>query len=428
MTFQIAVVLGILAFMIVALLGNLFPYGVTGMLCCVALVIFGIFDIPQAFSGLSSSTTIMVACMIVVASTLGKTSIVGKLRGAMTRLQTKHGSILILMIFAILIPLSQLMGQMACLSIMLLFAQTLDEDSEISPGRIFFVLAVLNCFWVSRIPIGMGAAMPGIINAFYEGMVDPSDLLGFADYLKIGIIPSIVGTVYAFFCYRMVPKTRIQSEQAAKNHEQIELPKGHEALILLVFLAVTAGFMFQKRIGNNITNIIPAAGVLALIVFKVLPLQEAVKTLTSDTIWMVAGMQAMSNALSSTGVGELIGKAVLKILGSNPSGLVVLIVFAVIAAVMTNFLSNMGTMAVLCPIAASTALAGGMNVKTVVLVTAAAAWLTAFVMPTGSSAAIMAYGTGNHNPLKTMRFTLPLVVLLLVSLIISANIFYPIYG
>ena len=103
------------------------------MLCCVALVIFGIFDIPQAFSGLSSSTTIMVACMIVVASTLGKTSIVGKLRGAMTRLQTKHGSILILMIFAILIPLSQLMGQMACLSIMLLFAQTLDEDSEISP-------------------------------------------------------------------------------------------------------------------------------------------------------------------------------------------------------------------------------------------------------------------------------------------------------
>lgn len=171
-----------------------------------------------------------------------------------------------------------------------------------------------------------------------------------------------------------------------------------------------------------------AAGVLALIIFKVLPLQEAVKTLTSDMIWMVAGMQVMSNALSSTGVGELIGKAVLKILGSNPSGLVVLIVFTVIATVMTNFLSNIGTMAVLCPIAASTALAGGMNVKAVVLVTAAAAWLTAFVMPTGSSAAIMAYGTGNHNPLKTMRFTLPLVVLLLVSLIISANIFYPIYG
>ena len=97
----------------------------------------------------------------------------------------------------------------------------------------------------------------------------------------------------------------------------------------------------------------------------------------------------------------------LKILGSNPSGLTVVIVFCLVATVMTNFMNNMGTMSVLIPIAAS-------------------AWMMAFVLPTGSSAAIMGFGMGNHNPLKTMKFTLPLIAILVVSLIISASIFYPI--
>ena len=116
----------------------------------------------------------------------------------------------------------------------------------------------------------------------------------------------------------------------------------------------------------------------------------------------------------------------LKILGSNPSGLTVVIVFCLVATVMTNFMNNMGTMSVLIPIAASTAIAGGFNVRNAVLVVAASAWMMAFVLPTGSSAAIMGFGMGNHNPLKTMKFTLPLIAILVVSLIISASIFYPI--
>ena len=45
-------------------------------------------------------------------------------------------------------------------------------------------------------------------------------------------------------------------------------------------------------------------------------------------IFMVIGMQTMSSALSATGVDNLlIGEGVLKLLGSNPSGLTVVIVF-----------------------------------------------------------------------------------------------------
>ena len=424
MTFDMTVVLLLLLFVVVALLTHIIPYGVTGMICCVTLVVTGVFDIPTAFASMSSGNTIMVATMIVVASALGKLSFIKKLQKQMRQLQGKKGIFLILIIFGFTILLSQFMGSTACLSIMILLVQTFDEDSEISPGRMFFIVSVMNCLWVSRIPVGMGVAMTGIINSLYSGIVQPEELLNVTDFLKIGLLPSIVGTIYCLLFYRLIPKTKITDTDltGGKEIEEQPLDKKGEAIIWGVFAAVTIGFMFQDILGSDSSNIIPAVGVIVMILFKVLPVKQVTATLSSDMIFMVIGMQTMSSALSATGVDKLIGEMVLRILGENPSGLMVIIVFCVVATIMTNFMNNMGTMAVLVPIAASTAMAGGMNVKNVVLVVGATAWMMAFVMPTGSSAAIM----GNHNPLKTMRFTLPLICLLAVTLIISANIFYPI--
>ena len=427
MTIETIIVLAILAFMVVMLLTRIIPYGVTAMICCVAFVLTGVCDLSTAFSGLSNSTTIMVATMIVVATALGKTSLVHRLRGVMTNLQGKQGIFLVVALYVITIALSQLMGQIACLSIMLLFVQTLDEKSSISPARMLFAVACINTIWTSKIPIGMGATMPGTINSFYQGMVGPEDLLAITDYFKAGILPAIVGTLYCILCYKLIPSGKIDSSQVKDVKDAAPLSRRDEIIIFLVFLLVMGGFMFSNQLGSDITNVLPAAGVLILILTKVLSVKEAVSTLTSDMVWMIAGMTVMSSVLGSTGVGDLIGNTVLNILGSNPSGLFVTIVFCVVTTLLTNFLSNMDTMALMCPIAAATAQAGDMNVKAVVLVAAVSSWF-AVAMPTGCAGAMMAFGIGNHNALKVMKFTLPLVLLLMVSLIIGVNLFFPIYN
>lgn len=427
MTTEMIIVLCILAFMVVMLLTHALPYGVTAMICCVAFVLTGVCDISTAFSGLSNSTTVMVATMLVVASALGKTSLVHRLRETMNSLQGKNGILLVAAIYVITIALSQLMGQIACVSMMLLFVQTLDDDSDISPARMLFAVACINTIWTSKIPIGMGATMPGTINSFYQGMVGPEDLLSITDYFKAGILPSLAGTIYCMFAYKLIPSQKIDSSQVKDVKEQAALPKKDEMIIFLVFLGVIAGFMFSGRLNSNITNILPAVGVIVLILTKVLTVNQVVTTMTGDMVWMIAGMSVMSTVLGNTGVGELIGQTVLNILGENPSGLFVSIVFCVVTTIMTNFLSNMGTMALMCPIAAATALAGGMNVQAVVLVTAVSCWF-AIAMPTGCSAAIMAFGIGNHNPFKLFKFTLPLVLLMMVALIVGVNLFFPIYG
>ena len=427
MTTEMIIVLCILAFMVIMLLTHALPYGVTAMICCVLFVFTGTLDLKTAFSGISGSTVVMVAPMIVVASALGKTSLIHRLRGIMTKLKGAKGIVLVAGLCGMTIVLSQLMGQVACITVMLLFLQTMDDDGEYSPARMLFIVAVINCIATSKIPVGMGATMPGTINGYYQGLVGPENLLGITDYFKAGILPLIVGTIYCVLFYKMIPNGKINSDDVKEVKDAAPISKKDECLIFGVFIAIMLGFMFSGRLGSDITNTIPAAGLLVLIVFKVLPIPEVMKTLTGDIIWMIAGMSTVSVALATTGVGDLIGQTVLNILGGNPSGLFVTAVFCVACTVMTNFLSNMGTMALMSPIAASTALAGGMNVKAVVLTCCVSAWF-AFIMPTGCSGSIMAFGMGNHNPFKVMKFTLPLAVLLMISLVIGINIFFPIYG
>lgn len=427
MSTEMMIVLCILTFMVVMLLTHKLPYGVTAMICCVLFVLTGVADLKTAFSGLSNSTTVMVAPMIVVASAIGKTSLIQRIRAVMNRMQGKSGLLLILAMCLVTIALSQLMGQIACISVMLLFVQTLDDDSEFSPARMLFLVAAINCIATSKIPIGMGATMPGTINSYYEGMVGAENLLGITDYFKAGILPLIVGTVYCIFFYRLIPNGSIDQSQVKEVKEQKAISKKNEIVIFSVFAVIMVGFMFTNQLGSDVTNVLPAAGVLVLILFKVMPIPDVLATLTSDMVWMIAGMSVMSTILGQTGVGELIGENVLRILGGNPSGLFVSIVFCVACTVMTNLLSNMGTMALMSPIAAATAMAGGMNVKAVVLTCCVSAWF-AIVLPTGCAGAMMAFGIGNHNAFKVMKFTLPLVALLMVSLIVGINLFFPIYG
>lgn len=204
------------------------------------------------------------------------------------------------------------------------------------------------------------------------------------------------------------------------------MSRTHEIIVYLGFLATIVAFFFSNQLGSYI-YLIPAIIILVFIFTGVMTSREAIAGLTGDMIWMVAGILVFSAALNQSGAGEYIGNLVLKLLGENPSGLLVTIVFTVVATVMTNFMSNNGTVAILTPIAASTAIAGGMDPRAVVSLVSMASCL-AIAFPTGCSAGTLAYAVGGFNPIKMLRFTLPYTLIMMISLIISANLFFPVYG
>ena len=435
MNFNLIITLLVMVFMIVSFVIQKWSYGLTAMTCVVVLTLAGVIDVQTAFSGFSNTTTILIATMIVIAGQLSRTSLISRIRSLMTKAQDKGGILLILLICAFTALLTQLMGMTAVMAIMLLFVQTLKDDdaSGISQSKMIFLCATMICTWFGRFPVGMGAALPLTTNAYYEGLVggDSSQLLGIFDFMKVGLLPSIIGTIYCLFAWRLVPKQELRTDAidlgaAGKQGGRAAMSQTHEMIVYLGFLVTLVSFFFSNRLGSYV-YLIPAVIVIVFIFSGVMTSREAIAGLTGDMIWMVAGVLVFSTALSQSGAGEYIGNLVLNLLGSNPSGLTVTIVFTAVAMVMTTFMSNNGTVAILTPIAASTAIAGGMDPRAVVSLVSMASCL-AIAFPTGCSAATIAFAVGGFNPIKMLKFTLPYNIIMMISLIISANIFFPVYG
>ena len=423
---QMYIVLGLLVFMIAMFFTHKVPYGVTTMTCCVMLALTGVFDISTAFSGLANKTTILIACMFTVAYAFGKTSLINKVRNSMERIKGKSGLGFIVFLFLVTIVLSQLMVRTAIVSIVALFLVSLDDKDEICASRMIFAAFAVMAAWSLKFPVGLGATMSPTANAYYEGIIsNPALMLLPGDFIKVSFIPATALTIYALFAWKSIPRHAVNTSDVKEVKETAAISRRDEMIINIVFIGVLLGFIFGAKIGS-LMYVIPAAGVLVLLYTKTLTAKETVDSLTGDMVWMIAGVLVMSDAIGRSGVGDMIGNGLLVLLGDKPSGIFVLFVFAVTAIVMTTFMSNTGTAAVLTPIAASLSMVAGMDPRGIVLIINIAS-IMAIAFPSGSAECALAFAIGQHEPGKLLKFTLPYLLIAVVTLVISASIFFPVY-
>lgn len=423
---QMYIVLAITIFMIASFLIGKWPYGLTTMTCCALLGLTGVMDPVAAFGGVANKTTILIAGMFVVAYAFGKTSLITRIRKQMEKIKGKNGLALMLFLFAITIVLCQLMGRTAVLSIMILFISSLDEADEMSPSRMITACFAMIAIWNFKFPIAMGATMAPTANAMYEGIIsDPNLMLGTWDFFKVSIIPGIALTIYTLLFWKLIPSHPVDTSNV-KDVAAAKISKKDEICISVVFIGVMIAFFMGTKIGN-LMHVAPAIGALVLLITKSLTTKEVIDKLTGDMTWMIAGVLVMSDAMGQSGVGELIGDGILSVLGSTPNGIVVLFVFGLTSIVMTTFMSNTGTQAILTPIAASMALAGGMDPRGLVLMVQIGA-VMAIAFPSGSAECALMFAAGRHNPVGLLKFTIPFLILAMITLTFSINLFFPVYG
>ena len=424
---QMYIVLALLVFMIFMFFTHKVPYGVTTMTCCVVLALTGVMELKDAFSGLSNRTTILIACMFSIAYAFGKTSLINKIRAGMDKIKEKSGLAFVIFLILITVVLAQLMGRTAIVSIIALFLVSLDDEDEICGSRMIFVAFSVLAAWSLKMPVGLGATMAATANAYYEGIItNPEYMLMPMDVFKVSIIPAVALTIYALFAWKLIPKNALDTSGVKEVKKAAEISKRDETIINIIFVAVLLGFVFGTKLGS-LMYVIPALGVLALIYTKVLSSKEAIDNLTGDMVWMIAGVLVMSDAIGKSGVGDLIGNSMMRILGEHPSGVVVLAVFAVTTIVMTTFMSNTGTAAVLTPIAASLSQVAGMDPRGIVLIINISA-IMAIAFPSGSTECALAFAIGRHEPAKLLKYTLPYLGIAVVTLVISASLFFPVYA
>ena len=294
-------------------------------------------------------------------------------------------------------------------------------------SRLITAIFSVMAMWNLKFPIGLGATMASVANSFYEGIItDPALMLQPLDIIKVTIIPGLVILAYALFAWKLIPETgKVDTSNVKNVKDAAAISKKDEICITVVFFAVVVSFFFSSQLGG-LMNVMPAIGVLVLLYTKSLSVKEAVSSMTTDMVWMVAGVLTVSSAIGSSGLGDVIGQMIENFLGGSHNSFLIILVFSIAATVITTFMSNTGTQALLTPIAASYCLVSGGDPRGIVLAVNIAA-VFALAFPSGSGECALMFAVTGHNPIKLLRYTGPYLVLAVLALTFSINMFYPVF-
>ena len=417
-----------MAFMIAMFVWQKYPMGVTTMTCCALLAAFGVLSPSEAFSGFANNSIILVAPMMVLSSAITKTSIVSIIRNKVDSLSGKRGIVLILFFYLVVIAFTQFIPATATFSIMIVFLSSLSDEGEVTPSRLLMPMLGISCAWKGIIPIGMGATSFATINARYSTIItDEKYLLGMFDKCKMAAFPVLCLTAWCLIAWRLLPKSnKVDTSKAKSVKTDATLPKAQETLVYAVFIAVMAVLVLNQWTGK-LMYIAPTIGVLVLIYGKALTVPEVTKALTADMIFLMAGVLGVASAMAKSGAGDVIGNSILNILGENPSSLGVMFLFTTVTIVMTTFMSNSATSNVLYTVAATVCLAGGWDPRGIMLIIALAN-VVSLGFPSGAAETALIYAAGNYKVSQVAKFTIPYIIIAIVTISLSANFFYPIYG
>ena len=417
----LAVTIGMMAMFI----WGKYAYGLITMTCCVILAATGVLPLSGAFSGFCNQIVVLIAPTLALSEALKRTSLIGSFGTLLDKMKGTHGTLLILAFYAVGIIMAQFIPTTGAIAILIVFLATLGNTGDITTKRVMMPLLGVMVAWKFRTPIGLGATTFAMVNGFAGDILKPEYQLQLLDPFLYAIVPSICLTIYCIFCWKLMPKDDSAiDESKLKKQAQVELlPMNKQYIVYGVFVVVVALMLFNIL---NLRYLAPAIGVIILIFTGCLKVPEAVKPMTSDMIWMIAGVLAVADALSKSGASELIGSVLQSGLEHVTNPYIICLIFSAVTVIMTTFLSNTATQAVLIPIAASICATAGWDPRGLLLIIGTCNYF-AIAFPSGSGEAAVTFAAAGYNPVKILKFTGIYCIIAIISCGLMAQIMYPLY-
>ena len=251
---------------------------------------------------------------------------------------------------------------------------------------------------------------------------------GFFDYAKVGLPILAVGIIFfALFGYKFLPDKVDTSGEGIfdETKDFSNVPKWKQTLSLIILLLTLLGMIFEDQIGIKLC-VIGCVGALALIVTGVISEKDALLSIDLKTIFLFGGTLSLASALEATGAGELIADKVIGMLGDNPSPYILTFVIFMLCCIMTNFMSNTATTALMAPIGVSIAQGMGAD-PSAVLMACVIGGSCAFATPIGMPANTMVVTAGGYTFKDYAKAGIPMIVVATIVSMILLPIFYPFF-
>ena len=416
-----AITLVFLLFAIIMFIWEKLPLGVTSMIVCIGLIITGVLDWKTAFSGFIDSNVILFVAMFIVGGALFETGMANKIGGVVTHF-AKSERQLIIAIMVIVGLMSGVLSNTGTAAVLIPVVIGIAAKSGYSRSKLLMPLVFAAAMGGNLSLIGA----PGNLIA-QSAMQEIGKSFGFFEYTKIGLPILITGILFfALIGYKLLPDTKPSGDSVyGEQKDYSDVPKWKQWLSLIILILTLIGMIFEEKIGIKLC-IVGCIGALLLVVTGVISEKQALKSIDLKTIFLFGGTLSLASALQKSGAGELLANKVISFLGDNPSPYLLTFVVFILCCVLTNFMSNTATTALMVPICLSISEAIGAD-PSALLMACVIGGSCAYATPIGMPANTMVIGAGGYTFKDYAKSGIPLIIVSTIVSMILLPILYPFF-
>ena len=210
MTIQILIVLTVICLAFVLFWTEALAVEMVGMLALVVLVLTGILEAGEAFSGFGDSALITIASILVLSASLVRNGAGERIAFRIQRLSGGHAELMACALFSTVLAVSAFINNVAATAMFIPVAEILARASRVRPSRLLMPVAYASL-------LGGVCTLTGTsTNVAVSGMLQKSGLpgIGVFELSPVGIPLALVGMIYLVVFSRWLPgKAGIEGEQ-----------------------------------------------------------------------------------------------------------------------------------------------------------------------------------------------------------------------
>ncbi|BFL45771.1 SLC13 family permease [Lactonifactor longoviformis] len=413
----------VLAIMVVFFVTNKFPLGLVSMAGAILLGCMGIIDKSDVFASFSGSTIALLAAMMIIGQSLFYTGVADKMAHMLVKITgTSEKGIMIAAVLVALI-LSSICSGLGVVAMMLPIVVAMSMQAKVSVSRQLIPMSFAASIGCNLTLVGAAS------NVSTAGLIEDMgvDFLSFFELGKVGLPLCILFLVYFLSIGKKLLTPGDSSDpEYLKEYTRREKATEFNPVKGGICLTILAAVLIAMAVASDEWPMyfIAAIGCVLLIGTGCISEKEAMRAVDWPTLFIVGGMSAVSKAMASSGAGDLIANAVVRILGNHPNKVMFLFFVLLVTIILTNMMMNTSTVVLVTPLFVPVAMEMGINpvaIGVAICVAASAPFLT----PVGSGTNTLIIKPGN---LGFRDFFVPgigLTVVTLIGSLLLIPVFWP---
>ena len=334
---------------IILFLTDWFPSAATAVLGCVLFALTGVCSFSKAFSGFSSTTTIMVAGMLVIGDAMFQSGLASTLSNLIIKAGASSERRFITVGILLSAVLSAFMANMAIIAMFLAIVNTVSKGSkEMHLKRLCMPIAMGAMF--GGVCTLMGSTPQLQVQNLLEGTCGLS--LRPFDYLPVGAILTLVFLAYVhLFWYPLSRKLWKDEDAGGVDQEKLDSYSNRQGqtgggsdgrgtdkrIIMGLIMALVIVLFITEVVNIAMASVI---GALLCLIFRCTTERSVLKNMDWAVLIRLAGCLGLAAGIGESGCDELIASALVSVFGSEIHPMALLLAAVLLAVVVSNFISN----------------------------------------------------------------------------------------